>query len=125
MGVKVQRSLIVYAVLLFYLCTPVIDSMICADCAGNVPFQGKTTISHMKTLHTDVSYSRKGETKSETTADQDHKTICSICANVVMDAESSSVNPPAITAQSHDAQVFDVISDPHCPIDKPPQNCLV
>ena len=125
MGVKVHRSLIVYAVLLFYLCTPVLDSMVCADCAGNVPFRGETTISHMKTLHTDVSYSRKGETKSETIPDQDHKTICSICANVVMDTEISSVNPPAVTAQSHDAQTFDLISALHCPIDKPPQNRLV
>jgi hypothetical protein len=79
----------------------------------------------MKTLHTDVSYSRKGETKSETTTDQDHKTICSICASVVMDTEISSVNPPAIAAQSHDVQTFDLISALYCPIDKPPQNRLV
>jgi hypothetical protein len=42
-----------------------------------------------------------------------------------MDTEIASVNPPVIAAQSHDAQTFDVISEPHYPIDKPPQNLLV
>ena len=102
-----------------------LDSMVYTDCAGNAPFRGETTISHMKASHTDVRYSGKGETQSNTAGEQGHQSICSICANVLMGTEVSSVNPPVITAQYYNPCITPVISELHYSIDKPPQNLFV
>lgn len=125
MHLKIPGSLITYAVLLFYLCTPMLDSMVCADCVGHVPFQGETTIAHMKTLHTDVSYSAKNEPQSDTDTEKGDPSFCSICANVLMNAEVSSFDPPIIVGLCSKPRAWPLISELHCFIDKPPQNSLV
>lgn len=122
---KISKSLITYAVLLFYLCTPVLDSMVCADCAGHVPFQGESTISHMKAAHIDVSYSPEGGTSSDTAPERGHKAFCSICANVLMGAVVSAVKPPVLLVQRNFPRAMPTISELHYSIDKPPQNSLV
>ena len=126
MFLKMPKNLIIYAVLLFYIFTPMLDSVICTDCAGHAPLQGETTISHMKTSHVDVSYSKKNETQSGSTTEQGHQFFCSICANVLMGTEvSSSVTPSIIIAQCENPRVLPAISELHYSIDKPPQNILV
>ncbi|MEE9910328.1 MAG: hypothetical protein K4571_01280 [Deltaproteobacteria bacterium] len=119
------KSLITYAVLLFYLCTPMLDSMVCADCIGNAPFRGEVTISHMKMPHIDVSYSREGETQSDSDPEQGHKSFCSICANVLIGVEVSSFDPPVIIESCATLRVLPMISELHYSIDKPPQNSLI
>ncbi len=122
---KISKSLITYAVLLFYICTPMLDCAVCVDCAGHVPFQGETTISHMQTSHIDVSYSKKDETQSNTATEQGHQSFCSICANVLMGTEVSSSNLHIIVAQCDSPRALPMISELHYSIDKPPQNSIV
>jgi len=125
MHLQLHRSLITYAILLFYLCTPMLDSMVCAVCAGNAPFQGEITTSQMKTSYVDVSYSQNGEMQSSTTSEQSNKSFCSICANVLMGTEDSSSNLHIIVAQCDSPHALPAISELHYSIDKPPQNLLV
>ena len=125
MRFKSPGNKIIYGILLFYLCTPLLDGMVCTDCMGNVPFRGEITIGHMPTSPVAVSYFSKGETQSNTAGEQDHKFICSICANVLLGTEVSSVHPPVIVAQCDNPRALPMISEVHYSIDKPPQNSLV
>jgi hypothetical protein len=125
MRLTIHRSLITYAILLFYLCTPMLDGMVCADCVGNAPFQGEITISQMKASHVDVSYSQKGEIQSSTTSERGNKSFCSICANVLMGTEDFSSNLHIIVDQCDSPHALPAISELHYSIDKPPQNLLV
>ncbi len=125
MFLQIHRSLITYAILLFYLCTPMLDIMVCAVCLGNAPFQGEITTSQMKTPYVDVSYSQNGEMQSSTTSEQGNKSFCSICASVLMGAEDSSSNLHIIVAQCDSPRALPAISELHYSIDKPPQNLLV
>jgi len=125
MNFRSLGNYLTYAILLFYLCTPLLDGMVCTDCIGNAPFRGETTISHMKTLHVDVSCSKKGETQSNTAGEQGHKSNCSICANVLLGTKVSFVNPSIVVVQCNNARALPMISEVHYSIDKPPQNSLV
>jgi hypothetical protein len=125
MRLNISKNLVTYAILLFYICTPMLDSAVCVDCAGHAPFQGETTLSHMQTSHTDVSYSTKDETQSDDATEQGHQSVCSICANVLIATDVSSVNPPVILAQCEVPRTLPLISELHYSIDKPPQNLLV
>ncbi|MEE9914028.1 MAG: hypothetical protein K4571_20135 [Deltaproteobacteria bacterium] len=122
MRLQVHKNIITFAILLCYLCTPMLDSMVCADCMGNAPFRGEMTINHMKTSPDDVSSAKKGETQSNPATEQGHKSFCSICANVLMGTEVSSVNPPIISTQCDNPRALPSISELHYSIDKPPQN---
>jgi len=102
-----------------------LDSVVCADCAGHAPFQGKTAISHMKASHVDVSYASKDETQSGHATERPQQSFCSICANVVMGTEAASVNPSISVTQRQNPRALPVISELHYSIDKPPQNLLV
>jgi hypothetical protein len=124
---RLQRSknLITYAIVLFYLCTPMLDSIVCADCIGNTPFLGEITKSYPNTSNVDVNYTKKGETQSNTATEQGHKSFCSICGNVLMGTEASSINQPIIVAQYDNPFALPAFSELHYSIDKPPQNILV
>jgi len=122
---NILKNFTTCAVLLFYLGTPMLDSMVCADCVGHAPFQGESTISHMKTAHIDVSYAQQDGESADSSADPDHKSFCSICANVLMGTEVSSINPPIIAMQCDPPHAITMISELHYSIDKPPQNFLV
>jgi hypothetical protein len=125
MRLKGNKSLIIYAVLLFYLCTPLLDGLVCAGCAGHVPFQLETAIGHMKTMHKDVSYDTKNEQHSNTDTEKRDQSFCSICANSIMNTDVYSVNPPVIIAQYHKPRALPLASELHYSIDKPPQNIFV
>jgi hypothetical protein len=100
------KRLTILAVLLIYLVTPMLDSMLCADCIGNVPFRGVTTISHIETSHVDVSYSKKG------------------CSNSILDTEIYSPQVHILVAKSDCITIEQPLSELHCSIHKPPQNFL-
>lgn len=125
MRFRLLRNYLTYVILLLYICIPTLDSMVCADCIGTAPFRGEAAISHMKTAHVDVSYSSKGEKQADTATERGHKSICSICANVLMGTEVSSSNLHIIVAQCDNPLVLPAISELHYSIDKPPQNSLV
>lgn len=125
MRLQRPKNLITYAILLVYLCTPMLDSIVCADCIGKTSFRGEITKSYPNTSNVDVSYTKKGETQSNTATEQGHKSFCSICANVLMGTEVSSVNPPIILTQCDNPRSLPAISELHYSINKPPQNFLV
>lgn len=112
-------------ILISYLCIPMLDRMVCADCVVNNPFQGQITIAHMKTAHVDVSYSPKSKTQTSNTSEQGHKAFCSICANVLMSTEVFSSNIQFIVVDYNKPQTVSVVSELHYSIEKPPQNFLV
>jgi len=125
MRLQILKNLITYAILIFYICTPMLDSIVCADCMGNAPFRGEAAISHIQTSHVDVSYSKKGETRSNTTTEQGHKSFCSICANVLLGVEVYSSQVPILIVQRNDTHIAPPLSELHYSIHKPPPNFLV
>jgi hypothetical protein len=122
MHLQLHKNLISFAILLCYLCTPMLDSIVCIDCIGNTPFRGGIAIGHMNTFPVDVNYAKKGETQSNPATEQGHKSFCSICANVLMGTDVSSVNPPIILTPCDNPRAMPAISELHYSIDKPPQN---
>lgn len=125
MRLLMRKKFIIIAILLCYLCMPMLDSIICADCIGNAPFWGEKTISHVKTTPVGVSYAKKGAAHSNPATEQGHKSFCSICANILMVTETSFVNPPVILTQCDNPPSLPAVSELHCSIYKPPQNFLV
>jgi len=102
-----------------------LDSMVCADCIGNAPFQGEATIGNLQAPYVDVSYSSNDGTQSKTPGTQDAKSFCLICANILMGVEAFSPNPHIVMAQCNGPQAVPSHSELHYSINKPPQNLLV
>jgi hypothetical protein len=125
MRLQILKNFITYAIIIFYICTPMLDGMVCADCVGNAPLGGGLTISHMKTSHIDVSYSKKGQTRSSTNNEQGHKFFCSICANSILGFEVYSSQMPILVVQSVGTYIASPFSELHYSIHKPPPNSLV
>lgn len=125
MRLQIPKCLITYAIVLLYLCTPILDGMVCADCAGNAPLGGGVTISHMKTSHIDVSYYKKGQTRSSTDPEQGHKSFCSICSNSLMGVEVYVPQAPILLVKSVGTHIASPFSELHYSIHKPPPNSLV
>ena len=111
-----------YIILLFYLCTPMLDSIVCEDCIGNAPFHGETSLRHSKALHTDVTYSTKTKKQAGTEGDATHKSFCPICANSLLNVYvfSPQVNIPVVEWDPPD--LVPPLSKFHHHIHKPPQN---
>lgn len=124
MRLQIPKCFMTYAIVLFYLCTPMLDGTVCADCAG-APLGGGITISHMKTAHVDVNYSKKGQTRSNTDREQGHKSFCSICANSILGIEVYSSQEPILVVQSNETHMEPPLSELHYSIHKPPPNFLV
>ena len=127
MRLRLLRNHLTYVILILYVLIPFFDSMVCADCSGNAPFQGETTISQLKAFHDDVIYSSKDGTQSKTSGGQDAKSLCScsICANVLMGVEVFSTNLHIVVSQYDSPHAILALSELHYSIHKPPQNLLV
>ena len=125
MNLRLLTKVITYVILILYVLIPMLDSMVCADCLGNAPFQGETTIGHLQAPHDDVSYSSHDGTQSKTPGEQDAKSFCSICANVLMGVEVFSPQVHISVAQWDGPHAVPALSELHYSIDKPPQNLLV
>jgi hypothetical protein len=125
MHLRSFRNFSAYFILLFYLCTPMLDSMVCEDCLGNAPFHGETAIRHSKALHTDVTYSPKSKTQSRTEGDETHKSFCPLCANFLLNVPMFSVRVHIPVAEWEPPDDVLPLSEFHHSIHKPPQNFLV
>ena len=125
MRLRLPRNPLTYVILTLYVLIPFFDSMVCADCIGNAPFQGETTIGHLQASRNDVSYSSKNGTQSKTCGAQDAKSFCSICANVLMGVEVFSTNPHIVVSQYYGSHAIFALSELHYSINKPPQNLPV
>jgi len=101
-----------------------LDCMSCADCMGNVPFQGETKISHLQVPHDDAVDPAHDATKSKTSNENHAKSFCSICANVLMAVEAIFPNPPTSIAYCDAPPAVPALSELHHSINKPPQNLL-
>lgn len=122
---KIPRSLIAYAALIFYICTPLLDSAVCADCVGNVPFPAAATLSPMETLHADVSYSRKDCPQANDPTEQGHRSSCSICSNSALDTEPYSPQVHVLVSNCDCIPIEQPLSELHYSIHKPPPNFFV
>ena len=125
MRLRLFKSLITYVILILYVLIPMLESMVCAACMGNAPYQGETTIGHLQVYHDDVIYSSKDGPQSKTPGAQDAKSFCSICCNVLMGVEVSSPNPHTIVAPYDGPHAVPARHELHYSINKPPQNLLV
>jgi hypothetical protein len=125
MRLRFIKNSLTYAILILCVFVPMLDGMVCADCIGNDPFQGETTISHLQSLHDDVRYSSKDGAPSKTASTQDAESFCSICANDLMGVEILSPDIHIPVAQCDVPCAEPTLSELHYPINKPPQNLLV
>ena len=125
MRAKIIKNLQIFFILLFYLCTPMLDSLVCADCIGHVPYQSETIISHLKILHNDVNYFIQDGSQSNTPGEQENKSFCSICANSLLGVDIDSQQVHVLVFQSSGAHVGSPLSEIQYNIYKPPQNHLV
>jgi len=125
MRLRLLRSPLTYVILILYVIIPMLDSMVCADCMGNAPFQGETTIGHLQPPYVDVSYSSKDGTQSKTPGTQDAKSFCPICSNVLMGVEVFSPHVHTSVAPWYGPWAVTALSEPHYSINKPPHNHLV
>jgi hypothetical protein len=101
------------------------DSMVCADCLGDTPFQRETTISHLQAPHDDVIYTSRDRAQSKTFGERTSTSFCSICVNFLMgvDVFASHVN---LSIAPWDGPCdLPALSNLNQSIDKPPQNLLV
>ncbi len=125
MRLKLHSAPLTFVFLILYVFVPMLDSMVCADCLGNAPFRGGTTIGHLQTPHDDVVCPEHDGTKSKTADEKDTKSLCSICANVLMGVEVFSPHVHTSVAPWHSPWAVTALSEPHYSINKPPQNLLV
>jgi hypothetical protein len=104
-----------------------LDSMVCADCVDNAPFQCEATIGYPQAPHDDMIYTSHDETQSKNSvpSDQAARCFCPICANVRMGVEVFSPNVNIAVAQWDGPSAVATLSEFHSSIDKPPQNLLV
>jgi len=124
MRLRVLINPLTYIILVLYVFIPVLDGMVCADCTGNAPFRGETTIGHLQAPHDDVTYPSHEGTKSKTSDGQDTQSFCSICANVLMGVEVFLPQVHNSVAPWHAPGAVPILSEFHYSIDKPPQNLL-
>ena len=114
-------------ILLLYVLTPLLDSMVCAGCLDDAPFQCEITIGRLQAPHDEVAYTSHGGTQSNSPVSDEHaaKSFCSICANVRMGADVFSPHVHISVARWNGPCATPALSELHYSIDKPPQNHLV
>lgn len=125
MRLRLPVNSLTYIILVLHLLVPMLDSVVCADCMGNAPFQGETTIDYLQAPHDDVIYTSHDGTQSKTPGERNAKSFCLICFNVLMGVEVSFPNLHIAVSQHDGPHAVTALSDLHYSIDKPPQNNLV
>lgn len=125
MRFRLFKKHLTYFVVLFYLCTPMLDNMVCADCIGNAPFQGEIATVNIESPPFDVSSSQKDNTRSSNNSKQGNKSFCSVCANSILSVEINSAQVPVQVVQSVSTDITSPFSELHYSIHKPPPNYLV
>jgi hypothetical protein len=109
-----------------YFVIPFLDSVVCADCRGSVPFSGKVALSHLDATHIDVSPSIGNDIDpaDASSAGREAKSICSICVNIAAKTYSS-YSEPLVAVASQIIQFTNFFpSEPSFSINRPPRNFL-
>lgn len=100
-----------------------LDGMLCASCLGNAPFEGKIVVSTVKSACADLIFSKKDNPQSTTAGEQD-KTFCSICANTIIGVDVFYPDRNIVVTQFNFSREVPVDPILNYSIDKPPQNSL-
>ncbi len=126
MRFRLFKSLITYSILLLYILTPMLDSMVCAGCMDDKPFQCETTVGCLQAPADEVVYAAHDGAQSKPPAADEHaaKSFCSICANVLTGIDIFSPNVHIAVAPWYGPCAVPAPSELHYSIDKPPQNLL-
>jgi hypothetical protein len=126
MRLRLFRKLITYGILLLYVFTPMLDSMVCAGCMDDKPFQRETTIGCLQAPDDEVVYTaHDGAQPLPPIADERAaKSFCSICANPLTGIEVFYPNVHAAITPWDGPCAVPALSELHYSIDKPPQNLL-
>ena len=126
MGLRFFRYCVTSAVLLLYVLTPLLDSMVCAGCMDDKPFQCETTIGCLQAPKDEVVYTAHDGAQSPPPVSDEHaaKSFCSICANFLTGVEVFSPNVHTAIAPWDGPCAVPALSELHYSIDKPPQNLL-
>lgn len=125
MRLRFLKSLVIYGILILYVLIPMFDSMVCADCLGNAPFQSETTIGHLQAPRDDVIYTSCDVAQSKTSGEQTATSFCSICANFLMGVDVFASHVYLSATQWDGTCDLPALSNLSHSIDKPPQNCLI
>ncbi len=122
-----KRQIFALIILLAHIVVPLVDSAACSDCRGSVPFSGEVKISHMNLSHIDVNpaVGHSCDTKNKAADEEDSKTFCSLCGNVIDRAAIRHSEPLATMESLIDQRILSLPAEPSGNISKPPQNLLV
>lgn len=120
------RSVIGLLMLTAYIVVPFLDSMICADCRGGVPFSGVAEISHLAAPHFDVMPSVGNEADPiNGSSGEEANSVCSICVNIAA-GTCSKYSAPLDSVGPQNIQItYSIPLEPSFSISKPPQNSPV
>jgi hypothetical protein len=128
MRLRLFKKLITYGILILYVLTPMLDSMVCAGCMDDKPFQCETTSGHLLQAapNDDVISAPHDGAQSPPPVSDEHaaKSFCSICANFLTGVEVFSPNVHTAIAPWDGPCAVPALSELHYSIDKPPQNLL-
>lgn len=123
MILKLRRKCIALFLVFFYICTPMLDGMVCASCLGNAPFEGKIVVSTVKSACANLIFSKKDNPQSTSAGEQD-KTFCSICANTIIGTDIFYYDKYVVVTQFNRPREVPANPILNYSIDKPPQNSL-
>ena len=126
MRLRFFRYCVTSAVLLLYVLTPLLDSMVCAGCMDDKPFQCETTIGCLQAPKDEVVYTAHDGAQSPAPVSDEHaaNSFCSICANSPTGVDTFSQNVHTAITPWDGACAVPALSELHYSIDKPPQNHL-
>ncbi len=122
-----KRRIFALIILLAHIVVPFVDSVACSDCIGSVPFSGGVEISHVNFSRVDVNpaVGNSCDTKNKATDEEDSKTFCSLCDNVIDRAVTRRSEPFAVVESLIDHHILSLPTELSGNITKPPQNLLV
>ena len=126
MRLRFLKSLVTYGILILYVLIPILDSMVCAGCLDNEPFQCETSIGCLQAPYDEVVYTSHDGTQSNAPISDEYaaKPFCSICANFLMGVDVFSPNTHLVVTQWDGPSDVTALSEFHYSIYKPPQNLL-
>ncbi len=122
-----KQQFFAFFILLAHIIVPLVDSVACSDCRGSVPFSGGVEISHVNLPHVDVNpaVGHSCDTKNKATDEEDSKTFCSLCDNVIDRAAIRHSEPLPAVESLINHHMLSLPTEPSGNITKPPQNLLV
>ena len=122
---KRHNSILGIFMLVFYIASPFLDSMVCDDCLGKDPFLGRLAGSHTHAPWTDDTLSlHKADTPHQTPDREESGSCCTLCFNAAMGVSIYRHAPEFLVSVFESQTTFVVPSEPSFSIKKPPQRSL-